>query len=150
MKQRSSGFTLIELLIVIAVIAILAGAVFLALNPARQFAQARNSQRTTHTRAILNAIDQNGSDNKGVFTCAGGDLPSTSTAMASSGGYNICSCLVPTYVASMPFDPSAAGAHYTSCSDYTTGYNILQDASSSRITISAPSAELGQSISAQQ
>lgn len=61
-----SGFTLIELLIVIALIAVLAGAVIIALNPARQFQQARNSERWSHTSALSNSIQQFIAENRGT------------------------------------------------------------------------------------
>lgn len=146
-----AGFTLIELLIVIAIIAILAGAVIIAVNPGRQFAQARNSSRRTHVASILNAITQNAADNAGTFTCAAGAIPTTATLIQSAaGGYNLCGCVVPNQLASLPFDSSVSGAHYTSCTDYTTGYTVVRDATSNRITVAAPTAELSQTISISQ
>jgi prepilin-type N-terminal cleavage/methylation domain-containing protein len=150
LHKRLKGFTLIELLIVIALIAILAGAIIIALNPARQFALSRNSQRWSHVNAILNLVHQNIVENQGTWTCAVGVLPSTNTLMASSGGYDICDCLVPTYTAALPYDPSAAGASYTDCSSYDTQYEISQATSTGRVTVSAPDAELSASISVTQ
>lgn len=150
MNKRVQGFTLIELLIVIALIAILAGAIIIALNPARQFAQARNSQRWTHINTIMNSVQQNAADNNGVFTCAAGALPATATLMQASGGYNICGCLVPTFISSMPYDPSASGAGYTDCTTYTSGYTIMEDATTERVTVAAPDAELSETINITQ
>jgi prepilin-type N-terminal cleavage/methylation domain-containing protein len=53
-KQR--GFTLIELLIVIGIIAILAAAVIIAINPGQQFKQARNATRWSHMNSVANAV----------------------------------------------------------------------------------------------
>lgn len=139
-KGQESGFTLIEILLVMGIIAILAAVVIVAINPARQFAQARNSQRTSNVFSILNAVSQNMADNQGVFTCAGaGTIPATATVIAVSG-YDIAGCLVPTYVPSLPFDPSAQGAHFTSGADYNTGYTIVRDSNTGRITVAAPEA----------
>jgi len=134
------GFTLIELLIVIGILAILMGTVIVAINPFRQFAQARNSQRWAHTSSILSAVYQNVIDNQGAFVCAAGTLPTSATTMKATGGYDICSCLVPTYLAEMPYDPSVG--NYSNCTSYDTGYQISQNATTSRITVSAPSTEL--------
>jgi len=147
MKQHR-GFTLIEILIVIGLIAVLAGVLIAALNPARQFAQARNAQRWNNVDTIIGAIIQNTTDNRGTFTCAAGAVPTTATKMANgAGNYDIGPCLVPTYSAQLPFDPSATGAHWTSTTDYDTGYNIVRDATSGRMTVSAPAAELSEIIS---
>jgi len=50
------GFTLIELVIVIGILAILAAAVVLVLNPAELLAQARDSQRLSDLGSIKSAI----------------------------------------------------------------------------------------------
>jgi len=56
--REQEGFTLIEILVVIGMIALLAAIVIVAINPARQFAQGRNTQRTSNVNTILNAIGQ--------------------------------------------------------------------------------------------
>ncbi len=143
MHKKSKGFTLIEILIVIGIIAILAAIVIIAINPAKQFAQARNTQRQSNVDTILNAIGQRIADNKGVFggTLGGRYLPGfacrhavgryyewrgeSSAASqflgAPTAGIDL-SCLTPTYIPSFPTDPdtSFATALYT-------GYDVSVD-----------------------
>ena len=136
------AFTLIEVLVVIGIIAILAAVVLVAVNPARQFKLARDSQRVSNVNAILNAVGQNMAEHKGLFVCEGNsrDLPPAPALMRDSGyqsdDSDVAHCLVPDYLSSMPFNPSIVGAHYASTTDYNTGYDIFRD-TAGRVTVSS-------------
>ena len=155
MKNTSNkqGFTLIELLIVIAILTVLFSLVIVAINPARQFALADNTQRRSDINALLNATYQFAADNRGSLPAF---VPSTSTQIIGSAtsGCNItCGAsttqviclnlyptLVPTYLADIPKDPDAAAST-------TSRYGITKSSSSNRITITACDAELSETIS---
>lgn len=142
--RQQAGFTLVELLIVIGILAVLLAIVLIALNPARQFSQANNTQRSSDTNAILNAVHQFAADHKGVLPAG----ITTSAQNISSSAANICTDVTPTYIAQLPVDPSINnGAPVTDCASYNSGYQILKSATDNRITVTAPNAELGKVIS---
>lgn len=148
-EKTKSGFTLLEVLMVIGILAILAGVVLVAVNPARQFKLARDSQRNANVTAILNAIGQNMSDHAGNFACEGQitEVPTIKTLIASDTGFDLAPCLVPDYISMLPFDPSRQGAYFANETDYSTGYSIQAD-SNGRITVSAEGEVTGNTISA--
>jgi len=150
MKTRRA-FTLIELLLVIGIIAILASIVIVAINPTKQLGDARNAQRRSDVNTVLNAVYQYAIDNNGTLP---GDIPTGSakqvcesattgtacTSVAPDGVEGVdLSSLVGTYIVGVPEDPQDATAG-------TTGYTIIKDANG-RVTVAAPSAEQGATIS---
>lgn len=142
LARVKGGFTLIEVLLVVAIIAILAGIVILAINPGKQLADSRNSQRQADVNTIVNAVYQYSVDNNG-------NLPSTITTSATdicaTGG--TCTGLIDLsvltangkYLVAMPKDPQTGDAN-------NANYQIVKDANG-RVTVSAPDAEQGKTIS---
>lgn len=142
MSTLKKGFTLIELLVVIGILGILLAIVLIAINPARQFAQADNTKRSSDLNTIINAIHQYSADHRGVLPPgmpAAAASPSPVQIASGSGSADICAAVVPTYVSLLPVDPtSPGGSAISDCTSYTTGYYVAVDASG-RVTVSAPS-----------
>lgn len=153
-KNSKKGFTLIELILVIAIVAVLAGAIFVAIDPARRLNESRNAQREGDVIAMLDAVVKYQVDNDGdhhsevsaitageyviVGTTDDDDGLCTSEASASAAcsntttGSGTADCVDLTqlgtnYLADLPNDPSNG-------SDADTSYYISR-ASNNTITI---------------
>lgn len=140
-NNRKKGFTLIEILVVIGIIGILATVVLVAVNPSRQFKQARDSQRVANINTILNALGQNIADHEGNLFCDGEIMPLAASAYfirSGAGSFDIATCLTPDYIPKLPYDPSKDGAHYTNEDDYDTGY-MLRVGEDGRLSVVARS-----------
>lgn len=122
------GFTLIELIIVIAIIAILAAAIFVAVDPARRLNEARNARRRSDVAAILNAVvtymtDNNGTHYSTVAALTGGNYYTIGTC--ATGGDTGCtakttqaacvdlSAIGTNYLGAVPTDPRTGTAAKT-------------------------------------
>jgi type II secretory pathway pseudopilin PulG len=91
----------LELLIVIGIIAILAAAVIIALNPAKHFEQARNSQRWSDISSLSSAVYSYVVSSGGFWPPCVADTTPTTTVDA----YVCRDDLVPDYISAIPFDP---------------------------------------------
>lgn len=120
MKQKK-GFTLIELLIVIGVISILAAIIFVAVDPARRLAEARNAERWSSVNSILNAYLKYTVDNAGsepVTLVADdeymiGTANDTCTATTTGAAIDLAGLVNSGYLSAMPTDPSSGSAATT-------------------------------------
>lgn len=122
---RRSAFTMIELIIVIAIIAILAAAIFVAIDPARRLQESRNAVRSSDVATVLEAVKKFQADNEGTHYTEIDGLTADQYSVigtASSGCNSTCgaqttqaacvdlSGIGSNYLADIPMDPSTGTA----------------------------------------
>lgn len=146
-EKAQKGFTLLEVLLVVAVIAILAGIVIIAINPSKNLEDTRDAQRKADVNTIINAVYQYALDNNGSLPAS---VPVAADEICKTSG--TCTGLVDlavltnsgTYLVAMPVDPACP----TGCDGANgTGYTIVKDNSTGRVTVNAPNANPDISVS---
>ena len=131
-RSTKNGFTIIELLVAITIAAVLAAIVISDINPARRFAESRNSKRQSDVASVSNAIAQYRVEHTGAIPPGITTAPQAPVSISA-----ISAVLVPTYLSVIPTDPQ--GGQYTA--SYDANY---------RVVVSAPAAELTVNISVTQ
>lgn len=124
MKRGNAGFTFIELLVVMGIIVILAAIVFVAANPSRQFASARDTIRINDIYQLLNAIYEYSLENNGNFPPS---ITATPTDIGASG-LNLAVYLVPTYIPRIPQDPVSGTQAITQYVMFSESHKITASA----------------------
>lgn len=145
-SKKLQGFTLIEILVVVALIAILATITIIAINPGKNFADTRNSQRSSDVLQILNAMDQYKTETGNTINdfgtinpCTGTKTKIGTTTGGAAGEYvDLSTLLVPDLLVAIPKDPSGG-------TDADTGYTVCL--TGGRTQVDAPRAENGKTIS---
>lgn len=149
-NKRLQGFTLIELLIVIGIIAILAGIVLVAVNPAEQFGKANDSERKSEIGTVLSAIyqfqtsptargalpqcdinavasdipecDDDYVNNDDLVNDTNGDYDGAIELGTAATSFDCSTSLIPSYLREIPIDPTSATYNATE-----TGYWVCQN-----------------------
>lgn len=104
--QKQKGFTIIEIIVVIAIIAVLSGIVMVNVGNAR--AKARDARCKSEMKNIQKALVMYYADN-GAFPSTGGawwGVSANGGSKTVSGANAYIPGLTPTYMTSLPIDPS--------------------------------------------
>jgi hypothetical protein len=119
--------------------------VIIAVNPSKQLADSRNSQRSADITTVMNGVYQYAVDNNTIPS----SITTTSTEICATGASS-CTGLIDLsvlttsakFLVSLPKDPQCT----TTCAANGIGYKISKD-SNNRVTVTAPAAENGKTIS---
>lgn len=129
MFKSEKGFTLVELLVVIAIIAVLAGVVVVAINPAALLQKSRDATRLQDIENVHKAM---------ALAMAEGEITLDAVATSNSGtgsqavdGTGWVQFTVPTgktglskYIPTLPADPTNTGTNVYTFGSTTASYEL--------------------------
>lgn len=132
LKKRSQGFTLIELLIVVSIMAILAVAALIAINPGEATAKARDVERLKQVADLQKVMEQWMQESTAttaftaVSTANSGSQLCNGNGWLSAAGLNVCA-----YTNSLVVDPvnraSQTHQNSTAATTGTVAYEVTYD-----------------------
>src|SRR3989344_8810654 len=136
LSKAKRGFTLMEILVAVAIVGILSTIMIVSVNPGRQLAKARDTERQTHLVGILSAILQYSQEHSGDLPDTDGDpttsnFPTSATCIGTAvacfdlaGAGETGETIVPVFMVAMPEDPKYADP---TDPQSDTGYTIYVD-----------------------
>ena len=131
-KRTEKGFTLVELLVVVAIIAVLAGVVIVAINPAALLQKSRDATRLQDMENVHKAMSLALADGEialtATGTCSTCDSGSGTQAVDGTGWVKFS---IPTgktglakYLPALPADPTNTGTSVYTYGGTTAGYEL--------------------------
>lgn len=134
--SKHKGITLIEILLVMSAIGVLATIVIIAINPLRQLAQARDTDRRAAAESIKSALFQYNIDNEAYPPGLSTSLQDVCRPGGSTDCIDLETYLVPLYIADIPMDEAAEVD--------SSGYQVGLDASTNKLQVVAQHYEVNQ------
>lgn len=147
--RRYNGFSSVEMGITVILIVVIMSVLIFFFNPMKKLGEKRNTQRVSDITTVLDGLSKYASENGGTLPegiPVSNECGRSEFEMCKTNGSDCTGLVVldgfsnnQKYVSTLPVDPRSDSAN-------GTGYNIVQN-DNGRITMCAPKAELGISIS---